>query len=156
MAKTNNAHLSLAEQIASHSFSRKYRAIAYGNFKETEGTVNAPIGRNKKNREKMCITTENSKNAVTHYKVLKQFYDCAYIECILETGRTHQIRVHMSSINHPIMGDDVYGLKKEKFKLKGQLLHAYLIGFIHPKTGEYMEFTAPIPSHFEDVLKKLK
>lgn len=156
VAKTNNAHLSLAEQIASHSFSRKYRAIAYGNFKETEGTVNAPIGRNKKNREKMCITTENSKNAVTHYKVLKQFYDCAYIECILETGRTHQIRVHMSSINHPIMGDDVYGLKKEKFKLKGQLLHAYLIGFIHPKTGEYMEFTAPIPSHFEDVLKKLK
>lgn len=157
VAKTNAAHLSLAEQIKEHSFSRRYKTIAYGTFKEEEGTVNAPIGRNKKNREKMCVTTENSKEAVTHYRLLEQFSGCALVECILETGRTHQIRVHMSHIGHPVMGDDVYGIKKEKFQgLCGQLLHAYLLGFVHPATGEYMEFTAPLPQHFEDVLKKLR
>jgi len=156
VAKTNAAHLSLAEQIKEHSFSRRYKTIAYGAFKEPEGTVNAPIGRNKKNREKMCVTSENSKEAITHYRLIEQFADCAFVECILETGRTHQIRVHMSHIGHPVMGDDVYGIKKEKFSgLKGQLLHAYLLGFVHPATGEYMEFTAPLPPHFEDVLRKL-
>ena len=157
VAKTNAAHLSLAEQIKEHSFSRRYKTIAYGTFKEQEGTVNAPIGRNKKNREKMCVTNENSKEAVTHYRLLEQFAGCALVECILETGRTHQIRVHMSHLGHPVMGDDVYGIKKEKFSgLSGQLLHAYLLGFVHPATGEYMEFTAPLPHHFENILEKLR
>ncbi len=156
VAKTNAAHLSLAEQIKEHSFSRRYKTIAYGSFREAEGTVNAPIGRNKKNREKMCVTNENSKEAITHYRLIEQFPDCAFVECILETGRTHQIRVHMAHLGHPVMGDDVYGVKKEKFSgLKGQLLHAYLLGFVHPVTGEYMEFTAPLPPHFEAVLDKL-
>ena len=157
VAKTNAAHLSLAEQIKEHSFSRRYKTIVYGTFKETEGTVNAPIGRNKKNREKMCVTAENSKEAVTHYRLLEQLSGCAFVECILETGRTHQIRVHMAHIGHPVMGDDVYGLKKEKLSgLQGQLLHAYLLGFVHPATGEYMEFTAPLPTHFENALSKLQ
>ena len=157
VAKTNAAHLSLAEQIKEHSFSRRYKTIVYGTFKEPEGTVDAPIGRNKKNREKMCVTLENSKEAVTHYRLMKQFSGCALVECILETGRTHQIRVHMSHIGHPVMGDDVYGIKKEKFTgLNGQLLHAYLLGFVHPATGEYMEFTAPLPEHFENILNKLE
>ncbi len=157
VAKTNDAHLSLAEQIKEHSFSRRYKTIAYGSFNETEWTVNAPIGRNKKNREKMCVTNENSKEAITHFRVLEQFSGCALLECILETGRTHQIRVHLSHIGHPVMGDDVYGLKKEKLTgLRGQLLHAYLLGFVHPSTGEYMEFSAPLPRHFEEALEKLK
>lgn len=157
VAKTNAAHLSLAEQIKEHSFSRRYKTIAYGTFKETEGTVNAPIGRNKKNREKMCVTTENSKEAITHWRLLEQFDGCALVECILETGRTHQIRVHLAHIGHPVMGDDVYGVKKERFSgLKGQLLHAYLLGFKHPSTGEYTEFTAPLPEHFERVFEKLR
>ncbi len=157
VAKTNSAHLSLAEQIKEHSFSRRYKTIVYGTFKENEGTVNAPIGRNKKNREKMCVTLENSKEAVTHYRLIEQLSGCAFVECILETGRTHQIRVHMAHIGHPVMGDDVYGIKKEKLSgLCGQLLHAYLLGFVHPATGEYMEFTAPLPPHFENALEKLK
>lgn len=156
VAKTNRAHISLAEQIKEHSFSRRYKAIVHGKFKSTEGTVDAPIGRNKKNREKMCVTKENSKNAVTHYKVIEEYADTTLVECILETGRTHQIRVHMAHLGHPVMGDDVYGRKNEKFNLNGQLLHAYLVGFVHPVTKEYMEFTAPLPAHFEEVLKKLK
>lgn len=157
VAKTNAAHLSLAKQIKEHSFSRRYKTIVHGGFKEQEGTVDAPIGRNRKNREKMCVTNENSKNAVTHYRVLGRsacgMY--SYVECILETGRTHQIRVHMAHIGHPVVGDDVYGVKKEKFRLDGQLLHAYLLGFKHPKSGEYMEFTAPLPAYFEKVLSSL-
>ena len=158
VAKTNAAHISLAEQIKVHSFSRRYKAIVHGGFKDTEGTVDAPIGRNRKNREKMCVTGENSREAVTHYRVLGRSACGAYsyIECILETGRTHQIRVHMSHIGHPILGDDVYGIKKEKFKTEGQVLHAYLLGFVHPKTGKYMEFTAPLPAYFEKLLKTLK
>lgn len=158
VAKTNAAHLSLAEQIKAHSFSRRYKAIVHGGFNVTEGTVDAPIGRNRKNREKMCVTNENSKEAITHYRVLGRSACGAYsfVECILETGRTHQIRVHMSHIGHPILGDDVYGVKKEKFKTNGQTLHAYLLGFIHPKTGEYMEFTAPLPDYFDKLLKTLK
>ncbi len=156
VAKTNRAHISLAEQIKEHSFSRRYKAIVHGKFKSPEGTVDAPIGRNKKNREKMCVTQENSKNAVTHYKVIEEFENTSLVECILETGRTHQIRVHMAHLGHPVMGDDVYGRKNEKFNLKGQLLHAYLVGFVHPVTKEYMEFTVPLPARFEDVLEKLK
>ncbi len=156
VAKTNRAHISLAEQIKEHSFSRRYKAIVYGKFKETEGTVNAPIGRNKKNREKMCVTAENSREAITHYRVIEEFSKASFVECILETGRTHQIRVHMSHLGHPVIGDDLYGVKKEMFQLSGQLLHAYLIGFVHPVTKKYMEFTAPIPGYMEDVLSKLK
>ena len=156
VAKTNRAHISLAEQIKEHSFSRRYKAIVHGKFKTPEGTVDAPIGRNKKNREKMCVTQENSKNAITHYKVIEEFENTTLVECILETGRTHQIRVHMSHLGHPVMGDDVYGRKNEKFNLKGQLLHAYLVGFVHPVTNEYMEFTTSLPVHFEEVLQKLK
>ncbi len=158
VAKTNAAHLSLAEQIKAHSFSRRYKAIVHGGFNVSEGTIDAPIGRNRKNREKMCVTNENSKEAITHYRVLGRSACGAYslVECILETGRTHQIRVHMSHIGHPIVGDDVYGVKKEKFKTNGQALHAYLLGFIHPKTGEYTEFTAPLPDYFEKLLKTLE
>ena len=158
VAKTNAAHLSLAEQIKAHSFSRRYKAIVHGGFNVSEGTIDAPIGRNRKNREKMCVTNENSKEAITHYRVLGRSACGAYsfVECILETGRTHQIRVHMSHIGHPIVGDDVYGVKKEKFKTNGQVLHAYLLGFIHPKTGEYKEFTAPLPDYFEKLLKTLE
>ena len=158
VAKTNAAHLSLAEQIKAHSFSRRYKAIVHGGFNVPEGTIDAPIGRNRKNREKMCVTNENSKEAITHYRVLGRSACGAYsfVECILETGRTHQIRVHMSHIGHPIVGDDVYGVKKEKFKTNGQVLHAYLLGFIHPKTGEYKEFTAPLPDYFEKLLKTLE
>ena len=158
VAKTNAAHLSLAEQIKAHSFSRRYKAIVHGGFNVSEGTIDAPIGRNRKNREKMCVTNENSKEAITHYRVLGRSACGAYsfVECILETGRTHQIRVHMSHIGHPIVGDDVYGVKKEKFKTNGQVLHAYLLGFIHPKTGEYTEFTAPLPDYFEKLLKTLE
>ncbi|MDP4119015.1 MAG: RluA family pseudouridine synthase [Bacillota bacterium] len=155
VAKTNVAHLSLAQQIKEHSFSRKYKAIVHGTFTDMEGTVNAPIGRNKKNREKMCVTNENSKEAVTHWRVIEQFEKCAYVECVLETGRTHQIRVHMAHLGHPVMGDDLYGVKKEKFKLNGQLLHAYMLGFVHPLSGKYMEFTAPLPDYFKEVLEKL-
>ncbi len=154
VAKNDKAHLHLSEQIKAHSFTREYEAVASGYFKDTEGTVDAPIGRHKTDRKKMCVTTENSRNAVTHYSVIKQYGGYAHIRCRLETGRTHQIRVHMAYIGHPVLGDDVYG--KPRKGIEGQCLHARKIGFIHPSTGEYMEFTSELPGYFVSVLNKLE
>ena len=155
VCKNDAAHNFLSEQLAVHSITRKYYAIVYGNIKEEEGTVNAPIGRSLKDRKKMGIVMDG-KHAVTHYKVLKRLKKgFTYIECQLETGRTHQIRVHMASIKHPLLGDDVYGPKKSKYTLEGQCLHAKVLGFVHPRTGEYMEFEVPLPEYFEKLLNKL-
>ncbi len=155
IAKNDAAHRSLAEQLAAHSITRAYRAIVYHNFQQDEGTVNAPIGRDPKNRMKMAVTQLNSKVAVTHYKVLQRFGSFTYIEARLETGRTHQIRVHMNHINHPLLGDAVYGPKKMILGVETQMLHAKLLGFHHPKTGKYMEFESPLPQEFINVIKKL-
>ncbi len=154
VAKNDQAHLNLAEQIKAHNFTREYEAIATGYFKETEGTVDAPIGRHKTDRKKMCVTTENSRNAVTHYSVIKQFGGYAHVQLRLETGRTHQIRVHLAYIGHPVLGDDVYG--KPYKGIDGQCLHARKIGFIHPSTGEYMEFNSSLPDYFTGILHKLE
>lgn len=154
VAKNDTAHLHLAEQIKEHSFTREYEAVASGYFKETEGTVDAPIGRHKTDRKKMCVTTENSRNAVTHYSVIKQYGGYAHVRLRLETGRTHQIRVHLAYIGHPVLGDDVYG--KAYKGIEGQCLHARKIGFIHPTTGEYMEFTSELPDYFVSILNKLE
>ncbi len=154
VAKNDASHLHLAEQIKAHSFTREYEAIACGSFKEPEGTVDAPIGRHKTDRKKMCVTTENSRNAVTHYSVLRQFGGYAYVRLRLETGRTHQIRVHLAYIGHPVLGDGVYG--KPYKGIEGQCLHARKIGFIHPSTGEYMEFTSELPDYFTSILNKLE
>ncbi len=154
VAKNDRSHIKLAEQIKAHSFTREYEAIAAGYFKDSAGTVDAPIGRDKHDRKKMCVTAENSRNAVTHYEVLKQYGGYAYIRLRLETGRTHQIRVHMAYIGHAILGDDVYG--KAYKGLEGQCLHARKIGFIHPTTNEYMEFTSELPDYFRAMLNKLE
>lgn len=156
VAKNDKAHLALSEQIKVHSLTREYLALVHGRIKEDSGTIDAPIGRDEKNRKKMTITQKNSKNAVTHFFVLERFDKYTFIKCRLETGRTHQIRVHMSKNGHPIAGDPVYGVKKEEFKLNGQLLHAHMIGYIHPETGEYMEFICELPEYFTDVLEKLR
>ncbi|MBE6844458.1 MAG: RluA family pseudouridine synthase [Ruminococcus sp.] len=154
VAKTDSAHKILAEQIKEHSFTREYECVACGKFRESEGTVNAPIGRNPNDRKKMCVTEKNSKNAITHYCVIEQFEKYAHIKCILETGRTHQIRVHMAYKGHPVLGDDVYG---KAFKgIDGQCLHAKKIGFIHPVTEKYMEFDSELPGYFTDILRKVK
>ncbi len=155
VAKNDVAHRSLAEQIKEHSFTREYRAVVYGNLKQDSGTVNAPIGRDPKNRQRMAIVYVNSKPAVTHYEVLQRFEGFTYIKCRLETGRTHQIRIHMASLGHPIAGDPVYGPKKVITKLQGQCLHAGLIGFIHPKTKEYLEFTSEVPEYFTSYINSL-
>ncbi len=154
VAKDDVTHIGLSEQIKEHSLTRKYIAIVHGNFKNDEGTVDAPIGRHPTDRKKMCITEKNSKNAVTHYRVLQRFMEYTLVECKLETGRTHQIRVHMASLGHPVMGDKTYGVKKEKYNLSGQLLHAKIVGFIHPVTKEYMEFETEIPERFMKFLNK--
>ncbi len=157
VCKNDKAHNSIAEQLKVHSITRKYYAIVHGVIKEDEGTVNAPIGRHPVNRKKMSINEKNGKAAVTHYHVLKRFRRFTYVECQLETGRTHQIRVHMASIGHPLLGDQVYGPAKVPFSgLQGQTLHAGVLGIIHPTTGEYMEFHAPLPAYFEKLLKKLE
>ena len=154
VAKNDAAHLHLAEQIKVHSFTREYEAVASGYFKETEGTIDAPIGRHKTDRKKMCVTTENSRNAVTHYSVIRQYGGYAHVRLRLETGRTHQIRVHLAYIGHPVLGDDVYG--KAYKGIEGQCLHARKIGFIHPTTGEYMEFTSELPDYFVSILNKFE
>lgn len=154
VAKNDDSHLNLAEQIKAHSFTREYEAVAAGYFKEKSGTVDAPIGRHKTDRKKMCVTSENSRNAVTHYEVLRQFGGYAHVRLRLETGRTHQIRVHLAYIGHPVLGDDVYG--KPYKGIDGQCLHARKIGFIHPSTGEYMEFTSPLPDYFTGVLNRIE
>lgn len=156
VAKDDKAHLGLSEQIKAHSLTREYICLVHGRIKENSGTIDAPIGRDPKDRKKMTITHKNSKNAVTHFFVLERFEKYTLVKCRLETGRTHQIRVHMSKNGHPIVGDPVYGRKKEEFKLKGQLLHAWKVGFIHPITGEYMEFEREVPEYFECVLESLR
>ena len=156
VAKSDVAHAGLSAQIADHSFTREYLAVAYGNIKDDERTINAPIGRHKTDRKRMCVTEQNSKPAVTHIKVLERYGDFTYISCRLETGRTHQIRVHLAYIGHPIAGDDVYGPKKVITSLGGQCLHAYRLGFIHPVTGEYLEFTADPPDSFTAFLSKIR
>ena len=155
VAKNDFAHTHLAEQIKNHSFTREYQAIAVGNIKDENGTVDAPIGRNPNDRKKMCVTSKNSKNAVTHYSVIARYKGYTHIKCVLETGRTHQIRVHMAYIGHPISGDKVYGLKNEKVDFEGQCLHAGKIGFIHPATKEYLEFNADLPAYFKKYIQKL-
>lgn len=155
ICKNDIAHNSLAVQLKEHSIQRKYVAIVHGILKEDEGTINAPIGRNPNDRMKMAVNPKNGKDAITHYKVLKRLKNYTYIECVLETGRTHQIRVHMASINHPLLGDQVYGPAKCPYKLEGQTLHAKVLGFIHPTTSEYIEVSAPLPEYFEKLLQKL-
>ena len=156
VAKNDFAHQGLSEQIQDHSFKREYLAVAYGNIKEDAGVINAPIGRHKVDRKRMCVTKENSKEAITRFEVLERFSDFTYLRCMLETGRTHQIRVHLAHIGHPLAGDDVYGPKKVITALCGQCLHAYLLGFVHPRTGEYLEFTSKVPESFEKFLTKLR
>lgn len=157
VCKNDNAHRALSEQLHEHSITRKYYAIVHGNIQQDEGTVDAPIGRSPKDRKKMAVNQRNGRRAVTHYRVLERFGGkYTYIECQLETGRTHQIRVHMASIGHPILGDEVYGPKKCPFKLQGQTLHAGVLGFIHPSTGEYVEFSADLPDYFKELLRKLQ
>lgn len=156
VAKTDTAHIGLAEQIKEHSFTRAYEAVVYGNIKDDEGTICQPIGRNPKDRKKMAVVYTNSKPATTHYKVLQRFGNFTHIRCVLETGRTHQIRVHMAFIGHPIAGDSVYGPKKVITELNGQCLHAKQIGFVHPITKEYMEFESDLPEYFTKFLTKLK
>lgn len=156
VAKNDFAHINLAEQIKEHSFHRAYQAVAYGNIKEDSGTVNQPIGRNPNDRKKMAVTLKNSKNAVTHYEVINRFGEFTHIRCVLETGRTHQIRVHMAYIGHPLAGDSVYGPKKVIKSLDGQCLHAGEIGFVHPRTGQYMEFKSQLPDYFKHFLAGLE
>lgn len=155
VCKTDLAHRAIASQLKEHSLNRSYRAIVHGVLKEDEGTVNASIGRDEKDRKRMAVNEKNGKEAITHYRVLSRFQEYTYIECRLETGRTHQIRVHMTSIGHPLLGDEVYGARKTAFHLEGQTLHAYLLGFIHPTSGEYVEVTAPLPAYFSNILDRL-
>lgn len=156
ICKNDEAHNFIAAQLKEHSINRRYRAIVWGRVSLDEGVIDAPIGRHPTDRKKMAINQKNGKTAVTHYKVLERFEKFSYIECRLETGRTHQIRVHMASIGHPLLGDEVYSNAKSPYKVKGQTLHAMTIGFIHPYTKEYMEFEAPLPDYFEDILRKLR
>ena len=154
VCKNDIAHNSIAAQLKEHSINRVYHAICYGDLKEDEGTIHKPIGRHPVDRKKMAIN-EQGKDAVTHYKVLKRFGKYTYISCKLETGRTHQIRVHMASIGHPLVGDEVYSNRSCPFKLQGQSLHAMTLGFVHPKSGEYVEVNAPLPEYFEHLLNIL-
>lgn len=156
VCKNDTAHESIAAQLKEHSTVRRYRAICMGILKEDEYCIDAPIGRHPVERKKMAINHKNGKEAITHVKVLERLQNATYIECRLETGRTHQIRVHLSSIGHYLLGDELYGDTKNKYKLQGQTLHAYVLGFEHPKTGEYIETTAPIPEYFDKLLRKLK
>ncbi|MGN0654480.1 MAG: RluA family pseudouridine synthase [Oscillospiraceae bacterium] len=154
VAKNDVAHLKLAEQIKEHSFTREYESIVCGRLKESSGTIDAPIGRHPIDRKKMCVTEKNSRNAVTHYEVLEEYEKYSYLRLKLETGRTHQIRVHLSYIGHPVLGDDVYGKPIKDFE--GQCLHARKIGFVHPVTEKYLEFTSDLPQYFENQLRKLR
>ena len=155
-AKNDAAHLALAAQLQDHTLARTYAAVAVGGFKEDEGTVNAPIGRHPIDRKKMAVDQKNGREAVTHWSVLERYSGYTLIECRLETGRTHQIRVHMASIGHPLLGDVVYGAKKPYPGLVGQCLHARKLKFVHPATGEAVEVECPLPDWFEAVLGKLR
>lgn len=157
VCKNDLAHQCLAAQLKEHSITRKYEAIVYHTFKEPEGRVEAPIGRHPTERTKMAINYKNGKEAITNYRVIENLGEnYAHIECRLETGRTHQIRVHMTSLHHPLLGDTIYGPSKDSFGLQGQSLHARVLGFIHPSTKEYMEFEAPLPEYFTKLLQKLR
>lgn len=156
VCKNDESHVFIAEQIKAHTVNRRYRGIVYGTVKEDEGTVCAPIGRHPVERKKMAVNEKNGKPAITHYKVLERFSRYTYMEFQLETGRTHQIRVHMASIGHPLLGDCLYSNGKSPYKLQGQTLHAMTIGFIHPRTGQYLEVTAPLPEYFEKILRDLR
>ena len=153
--KNDTAHASIAQQLKEHSINRRYRAIVHGILKDDEGTINNPIGRHATDRKKMWVGAKNAKTAVTHYRVLERFKEHTYIECVLKTGRTHQIRVHLSSINHPLLGDTLYGGKKHELS-DSQVLHAMVLGFVHPTTDEYLEFTAPLPEYFGQILDELR
>lgn len=156
VCKSDRAHQALADLLKSHEIKRTYRAIVHGNLKNDEGIVDTPLGRHPVERKKMSVQEGKGRRAVTHYQVLERFGNFTYIECRLETGRTHQIRVHMASIGHPILGDVLYGPAKCPFKLQGQTLHAGILGFTHPSKGEYMEFEAPLPEYFVKLLNKLR
>lgn len=156
IAKNDEAHKSLATQLEKHTIKRSYQAIVYNNFTEDEGTVDAPIGRDPSNRLRQAVTYSNSKEAYTTYRVLERFGRFTLIEAVLKTGRTHQIRVHMAYIKHPLLGDTVYGPKKPLYGAQGQMLHAKTLGFVHPSTGEYMEFDSELPEEFQEVLEKLR
>jgi 23S rRNA pseudouridine1911/1915/1917 synthase len=155
VAKSDRAHRGLTAQLAEHSMKRLYNAIVYNSFNEDEGTVDKPIARSQNDRKKMAVR-QDGRNAVTHYRVLKRLGKFNLMEFRLETGRTHQIRVHMASIGHPLLGDEVYGPKKSPFNLQGQVLHARVLGFVHPVTNEYMEFESPLPEYFENLIKILE
>ena len=155
-AKNDAAHLSLAGQLQDHSLYREYHAVAVGGFREEEGTVDAPIGRHPVDRKKMAVDRKSGREAVTHYQVLERYSGYTYLRCRLETGRTHQIRVHLASLGHPLLGDVVYGAKKPVPGLAGQCLHAKKLSFVHPRTGERVEVECPLPEWFEEVLKKLR
>ena len=154
VAKTDAAHHSLSAQIQAHSFTREYQAVAVGRFREPSGTIDAPIGRHPVDRKKMCVTQKNSKRAVTHYETILSYQKATHLRLRLETGRTHQIRVHLAYLGHPVLGDDVYG--KPYPGLEGQCLHAAKIGFVHPTTGQYLEFESPLPDYFRRVLRQLR
>lgn len=154
--KNDEAHNAIAAQLKEHSITRRYIALVTGNLKEDEGTVDAPIGRHRTERKKMAVDPEHGKRAVTHYRVLERFGSYTLLECRLETGRTHQIRVHMAHIRHPLVGDTVYSSQKCRFETEGQCLHAYVLGFVHPRTGEYMEFSSELPDYFKNLLDKLR
>jgi len=156
VAKNDESHISLAEQIKKHSVTRKYVALVWGVINEDTATIDAPIGRDKQNRKKMCVTADNSKDAITHLRVLERYENATLIECNLETGRTHQIRVHLDYISHPIVNDPVYGHNKLIDKEFGQMLHAKMIGFNHPKTNEYLEFSSDVPDRFNEILEIYK
>ncbi len=157
VCKNDHAHKAISEQLSVHSITRKYEAIVFDNILEDHGTISEPIGRHPQDRKKMAINYKNGRNAVTHYQVRKRFHNrYTMVECELETGRTHQIRVHMASIHHPILGDTVYGPKKQPFSLQGQTLHAGVLGFIHPTTGNYVEFHADLPAYFKNLITKLE
>ncbi|MDM8313512.1 RluA family pseudouridine synthase [Clostridium cadaveris] len=155
VAKNDNSHNILAEQLKDHSMTREYYALVEGIIKEDEGTINEPLARHPKERIKISVV-KGGREAITHFKVIERFKEYTLVKCILETGRTHQIRVHMAYIGHPLVGDPVYGYKKQKFKLQGQMLHAKVLGFIHPSTKEYMQFESPLPDYFTEIINKLK
>lgn len=155
IAKNDDAHNKLSEQLKDHSMKREYYALIEGRLKNNDGTIDKPLGRCKKDRLKIGII-EDGKRAVTHYEVVERYNGYTLVKCVLETGRTHQIRVHMASIGFPLVGDPLYGFKRQKFKLEGQVLHARTLGFIHPRTGEYMEFTSELPQYFCDLINKMK
>lgn len=156
VCKNDFTHEAIARQMAEHSIHRIYHAIVYGVLKEEQGCIDKPIGRHPTDRKKMAVNELHGKRAVTHYRVLERFQNFTYIECQLETGRTHQIRVHMASIGHPLLGDEVYSNRKCPYALQGQTLHAKILGFVHPRTGEYLETDAPLPEYFNSLLAKLK